>query len=126
MQEGFFPGVKFVGSDMTWDKDNDEKSSFISFPSGFESPSGHLNSEWPLKSSVKKVVYGFSALIFVCKSLKFFKKILNSGESYLKAGLLYIVVKNIFCVQILALLQLIHEKPGRYDFLEGVNFCKLD
>ena len=52
MQDGFLPGVKLVGSAITWDKLSEEKSSSISFPSGVVSPLGHQNWEWPLKSPV--------------------------------------------------------------------------
>ena len=99
--QGFFLlGSKFVGSEITWDKPTVVSSCSISLPSGVESPSGHQNLEWALKSPVKNVVKGFSNLIFACKLLKLDKKVWKLGELWSKAGLWYKTVKNIFFYQI--------------------------
>ena len=92
----FLPGSKFVGSEMICVRFREVNKSSSSLPSGFVSPSGHHCSECPLKSPVKYIRKGFSALILECKFLKYSKKALNSEVECLKAGLRYNTVKNIF------------------------------
>ena len=96
MHDGLLFGVKCVGSDMICERFNELRVSSIAFPSGLVSPPGHHAWEWPLKSPVKKIAKGFSALIFECSSWKLARKFLNSSEFSLNEGLLYKTVKNIF------------------------------
>ena len=96
IHEGLQFDSKFVGSEMIWDKPIEVKRSSISLPSGVVSPSDHQNWECALTSPVKNVAKGFSALIFEYKFLKFDKNAWNSGDVWLKAGLWYKAVKNIF------------------------------
>ena len=96
MQEGFLFGLKFVGSEINCDRPSRDKRFSISLPSMVVSPSGHQICEWPLKSPVKKVANGFSFLILEYRLLKSNRKFVNSGDVWLKAGLLYSTVKKIF------------------------------
>ena len=61
-QEGFLFGSKSVGSEMSLERSNELKRFSISLPSAVVSPSGHQNSECPLKSPVKKDTDRFSFL----------------------------------------------------------------
>ena len=92
IHEGFLFASKFGGSEITWDRPRDVRCS-ISVPSGVDSPPGHKNWKWALRSPVKKVVKGISALIFACKPLTFDKKTWKLGS---KAEFRYKTVKNIF------------------------------
>ena len=71
---------KFGGSELTWDKPSLVKSTSSVTPSGIVSPFGHQNCECVLKSPVKKVAKGFSALIFKYGFSKFDMKAWNSEE----------------------------------------------
>ena len=53
IHEGFLPGSKLVGSEMTWDKPKEVNISSSSLPSGVSSPSGHRRRDLPLKSPAK-------------------------------------------------------------------------
>ena len=79
-RSGFLFGSKFVCSEITCDRPRDVRRCSISVPSGVEFPPDYQNCEWALKSPVRKVVKGFSALIFACKFLKFDKKTWKLGE----------------------------------------------
>ena len=96
IHEGFLLGSKFVGSDIIWNNPSFVKSSSITVPSWVVSPPGHHNCECPLKSPVKNIARGFSALIFEYRFSKFNKKVWNSGDKWLLAGLRYKIVKNNF------------------------------
>ena len=96
IHEDFLLGSKFVGLQMIWDRLSEVRRSSIWVPSGVVLPSGHQNWECPLKSPVKNTAKGFSAWIFEYKFLKLTKKDWNSGEVWLKEGLRYKVVWNIF------------------------------
>ena len=59
----------------------------IFLPSGIESPSGHQNWEWALKSPLKNDEKWFSALIFTYKFLKLDKKAWQLEELWSKASI---------------------------------------
>ena len=61
IHEGFLPGSKFVGSEITWVRFKEVNRFSISVPSRFISPSGHQSCECALKYPVENVARGFSA-----------------------------------------------------------------